>query len=178
MSKLGDTVIKFLNDKKKQRWVIEAADLFNLLNSMGILDDVDSMFIVIEDLENSDIDVNFRDTDIEYYKIFKAFEKQYKFFKSLKYNRADVVKMINKVDEIEVKLDDDWLQLYKNDDEAETTETTTTGQLNPDLLKLNEKIKNEITDRIIQNLNQVSDEERMQLAMEQINELNNIINNN
>ncbi len=117
MSELGDTVIKFLNDKKKQRWVIEAADLFNLLNSMGILDDVDSMFIVIEDLENSNIDVNFRDTDIEYYKIFKAFEKQYKFFKNFKKNRADVLKMINKVDDIKIKPDDSWLESYRNDNQ-------------------------------------------------------------
>ena len=117
MSELGDTVVKFLNDKKKQRWVVESADLFELLSQMGILNDVESLNVVIEHLENSEIDVNFRDTDIEYYKIFKAFEKQYKFFKNFKKNRADVLKMINKVDDIKIKPDDSWLESYRNDNQ-------------------------------------------------------------
>jgi hypothetical protein len=117
MSELGDTVVKFLNDKKKQRWVVESADLFELLSQMGILNDVESLNIVIEHLENSEIDVNFRDTDTGYYKIFKDIERRYKFIKKMNFVRKDVTEIIKKVDDIKIKPDDSWLESYRNDNQ-------------------------------------------------------------
>jgi len=181
MSNLGDTVVRFLGDKKKQRWIIESSDLFELLNNMGILNDPEALNVVLEHLEDSGIDVNFRDTDSEYYKIFKDIERRFKFLKDMKFKRQNVTDLIKKMDDINVKPDDSWLDSYRNDTEEDENPVDTVRppvEVNPDIVALNERIMNEVTDRIIHNMNQMSDEQRLEQAMNQLNDLHNIINNN
>lgn len=182
MSNLGDTVIKFLGEKIKQRYVVEAHDLFELFLNMGILEDQDSLNMVLEYLDSKNVDVNFRDNQSEYYEKYKRIERVYKFMKTTNINKEKVLTMMNKVDTIKPKLDTSWMERYRtvNDEEPESKEpmTATPFEINPDLENLQQRIIDESTNRIINELSQMSDEERLQQAMESLNELHNIINNN
>ena len=48
MDKLGDFIIRQIEDKKVQRWIIPSDDLFTLCGNMGIIDDDDLMINVTE----------------------------------------------------------------------------------------------------------------------------------
>lgn len=182
MKNLGDVVVKLLGEKIKQRYVVEAHDLFELFLNMGILEDQDSLNIVLERLESKNVDVNFRDNQSDYYEKYKRIERVYKFMKTTNINKEKVLTMMNKVDTIKPKLDTSWMERYRaqNDEEPESEEpvTATPIEINPDLANLQQRIVEESTNKIISELNQISDEERLEHAMERLNELNNIINNN
>lgn len=182
MSNLGDTVIKFLGEKIKQRYVVEAHDLFELFLNMGIIEDQDLLNMVLEHLESRNIDVNFRDNQSDLYEKYKRIERVYKFMKTTNINKEKVLTMMNKVDTIKPKLDTSWMEQYRaqNDEEPESEElkTATPIEINPDLANLQQRIVEESTNRIISELNQMSDEQRFEHAMNRINELQNIINNN
>ena len=133
--------------------------------------------LFLEHLDNNNIDVNFKSADSGHYKLFKNMEKRYKFLQQMKFKRKDVIEVIDKVNEIKVKPDDSWLENYRNDNEEPQNDGTVIEE-NPDILALNERFKNEIANNMIKHINQMTDEERMQDAMTQLNELHNIINNN
>lgn len=179
MISLGNTVVKFLKEKIRTRYVVEASDLFELFLNMGILEDVESLNLVLEHLENSNIDVNFRDNQSEYYERYKRIEKVYKFMKTTKIRKDEVLGMMKKVDTIKPKLDTSWMEVYRiSEDEEIEEKLELSSVMNPDLENLQQRIIDESTNRIINELNQMSDEERLQQAMERLNELHNIINNN
>ena len=83
MEKLNEFIIKQLNDKKVQRWIIMATDLFALCNNMGILDDDELMIDIIMYLENNEIDINFVGGD-QFYKDFLRLENKVKMGKMLR----------------------------------------------------------------------------------------------
>lgn len=161
MGNLGDTVIKFLGENVKQRYVVEAEDLFQLFSDMGILEDVDSLTVVLEHLENRNIDVNFKDNQNGYYAIYKSIENLYKFIKNTNINREKISNIMKKADNIKPPPDTSWMEFYRIDDEKELKPQTPVTETNPI------------------NMNQISDEVRLLQAMEsRVNELHNIINNN
>lgn len=182
MSNLGDTVLKFLREKIKQRYVVEAHDLFELFLNMGILEDQDSLNMVLEHLESKNVDINFKDNQSYYYEKYKRIEKIYKFMKTTNINKDKVLTMMNKVDTIKPKLDTSWMERYRSvDDEepnSEEPKTATPIEINPDLVNLQQRIDEETKNRLISEMNQMSDEQRLEHAMDRINELQNIINNN
>lgn len=182
MKNIGDAVIKFLGEKIKQRYVVEAADLFELFSNMGILEDIDSMSIVLEHLENENVDVHFGVNESENYEKFKKIEKIYKFMKTTNINKDKVTSMMKKIDMIKPKLDTSWMEPYRqieNEIIEETIEEkpASSSIMNPNLANLQETLVEESTNKIISELNQTSDEERLLFAMERLNELHNIINN-
>lgn len=178
-SKLGDFAIRQLKDKIKTRYVIQSDDLFNLFTNMGIVDDYDALYNILEYMEESNIDVNFG-TNNEHYKKFKSIESAYQFAKTTKIRRESIIKIMNKVDNTNVHLNDEWMSRYRTDEDDVKPEPNVIPILetNPDLENLRQRIVDESTNRVINELNQMSDEERLQHAMERLNELHNIINNN
>lgn len=118
MEKLNEFIIKQLNDKKTQRWIIMAVDLFELCNNMGILDDDDLMIDIMKYLEENKIDINFSGGE-NFYTDFVRLEHKIKMEKMLNGSKTEVQKMIEKVESIKVPERPDWLSEYM-DDENET----------------------------------------------------------
>ncbi len=165
MEKLNEFIIKQLNDKKVQRWVIRASDLFTLCNSMGILDDDELMIDVVEYLENNEIDVNFVDGGEFFYKDFIRLENKVKMGKMLRGSKTEVQLMIERIDSIKVPERPQWLNSYM-DDEEEPNENKTQED--------NHNQYQRINDMIIQKLqDQVENE-----PTPTIEEINNELNNN
>jgi hypothetical protein len=178
MSKIGSTVVKYLEGLKRTRYVVEADDLFNLFNNMGIIDD-DITYEILEYFDTSNIDIHFKNQDDNHYKRFKDIERRYKTMKKVRFNREKVVKIIEKVDSIKPKIyDEEWLNEYRNDEEEIEETDPTPDNLNPSLMVLNDRIRDEIRGKILQELSEIPDEERLRHATEQLVQLNNLINNN
>lgn len=123
MEKLNEFIIKQLNDKKTQRWIIMAVDLFELCNNMAILDDDDLMIDIIEYLEANEIDINFSGGE-NFHKDFVRLENKIKMGKMLNGSKTEVQKMIEKVESIKVPERPDWLNSYMTDNEEETKSST------------------------------------------------------
>lgn len=120
MSLLTDFVIKQLEDKKQQRWVIPSKDLFDLLSKMGIMHQEDYLMDILEYLEENNIDVHFENPAYEaQFSVFKKIEMGYKLRKHMK-DQIDENKIkIEKVLSIKPKVNDSFLLEYMTDDEED-----------------------------------------------------------
>ena len=168
MEKLNEFIVKQLNDKKVQRWIIKATDLFTLCNNMGILDDDELMIDIIEYLENNEIDINFIGGDA-FYKDFIRLENKVKMGKMLRGSKTEVQLMIEKIDSIKVPERPQWLNSYMDDEEE------------PNENKIREDNHNQyqrINDMIIQKLQDQVENEPTPTIEEIQEEMNNELNNN
>ena len=153
MEKLNEFIIKQLNDKKVQRWIIMATDLFALCNNMGILDDDELMIDIIMYLENNEIDINFVGGG-QFYKDFLRLENKVKMGKMLRGSKTEVQLMIEKIDSIKVPERPQWLNSYMDDEEKpnenEIREDFNQYQRIGDMLKqkLRDQVENEPTPTI------------------------------
>jgi hypothetical protein len=168
MGKLGEFILKKIEEKKTQRWIITSDDLFTLCGNMGIIEEDDVMIDIMEYLENNQIDVNFHNNSSEgYYRIWNELERKVKLKKILNGTKTEVQQMIEKVDKIKVQERPAWLDFYKNDDEEPGDKVIKT-----------ENQYQRITDMLTQELRDMVDEEP-EITLEEIQqEFNNEINNN
>jgi hypothetical protein len=163
VEKLNEFIVKQLNDKKVQRWIIKATDLFTLCNNMGILDDDELMIDIIEYLENNEIDINFIGGDA-FYKDFIRLENKVKMGKMLRGSKTEVQLMIEKIDSIKVPERPQWLNSYM-DDEEEPKEN--------EIQEDNHNQYQRINDMIIQKLQNEPTPTIEEIQEEMNNELNN-----
>jgi len=168
VEKLNEFIVKQLNDKKVQRWIIKATDLFTLCNNMGILDDDELMIDIIEYLENNEIDINFIGGDA-FYKDFTRLENKVKMGKMLRGSKTEVQLMIEKIDSIKVPERPQWLNSYM-DDEEEPNEN--------EIREDNHNQYQRINDMIIQKLQDQVENEPTPTIEEIQEEMNNELNNN
>jgi len=168
VEKLNEFIVKQLNDKKVQRWIIKATDLFTLCNNMGILDDDELMIDIIEYLENNEIDINFIGGDA-FYKDFIQLENKVKMGKMLRGSKTEVQLMIEKIDSIKVPERPQWLNSYM-DDEEEPNEN--------EIREDNHNQYQRINDMIIQKLQDQVENEPTPTIEEIQEEMNNELNNN
>ena len=56
MGKLGEFILKRIEEKKTQRWIITCDDLFTLCGDMGIIEDDDTMMDIMDYLEENKIE--------------------------------------------------------------------------------------------------------------------------
>jgi hypothetical protein len=123
MGKLGEFILKRIETKKTQRWIITCDDLFTLCGDMGIIDDDDTMMDIMNYLEDNQIDVNFHNNKLAgYYKRWNELERKVKLKKMLIGSKTEVQKLIEKVDKIKVQERPDWLEMYKDDSTDEKIE--------------------------------------------------------
>jgi hypothetical protein len=121
-SKLGDFVIKFLQDKTETRKIIKCDDFFQLVNDMGISDDSDEIVTIIAYLEDNNTDINFHKANTQnFYTRFRNIERKVQMDKMLKGSETEVQKMIKKVESIKVQERPDWLDYYRNEDDEDET---------------------------------------------------------
>ena len=168
MEKLNEFIVKQLNDKKVQRWIIKATDLFTLCNNMGILDDDELMIDIIEYLENNEIDINFIGGDA-FYKDFIRLENKVKMGKMLRGSKTEVQLMIEKIDSIKVPERPQWLNSYMDDEE---------GPNENEIQEDNHNQYQRINDMIIQKLQDQVENEPTPTIEEIQEEINNELNNN
>ena len=168
MEKLNEFIVKQLNDKKVQRWIIKATDLFTLCNNMGILDDDELMIDIIEYLENNEIDINFIGGDA-FYKDFIRLENKVKMGKMLRGSKTEVQLMIEKIDSIKVPERPQWLNSYMDDEE---------GPNENEIREDNHNQYQRINDMIIQKLQDQVENEPTPTIEEIQEEMNNELNNN
>ena len=123
MGKLGEFILKRIEEKKTQRWIITCDDLFTLCGNMGIIEDNDTMMDIMDYLEENKIDVNFHNNkSAGYYKIWNELERKVKLKKMLIGSKTEVRQLIEKVDKIKVQERPDWLEMYKDDSTDEIIE--------------------------------------------------------
>ena len=123
MGKLGEFILKRIEGKKTQRWIITCDDLFTLCGDMGIIEDDDTMMDIMNYLEENNIDVNFHNNkSAGYYKIWNELERKVKLSKMLQGSKTEAQKMIEKVDSIKVQERPDWLEMYRDDSTDEKIE--------------------------------------------------------
>ncbi len=115
MGKLGEFILKRIEEKKTQRWIITCDDLFTLCGDMGIIEDDDIMMDIMEYLEDNKIDVNFHNNkSAGYYKIWNELERKIKLKRMLIGSKTEVQKLIEKVDSIKVEDRPSWLEMYRD----------------------------------------------------------------
>ena len=171
-SKLGDFVIKFLQDKTQTRKIIKCDDFFQLVNDMGITDDSDEIISVINYLEENNTDINFHEAKTQnFYNRFRNIEKKVQMSKMLIGSKTEVQKMIEKVESVKVQERPDWLDYYRNDDDGES----------PNHMGLSDRDRNlgqDIIDRLTSEVKERIDNEPG-ITLEEIREqMNDEINNN
>lgn len=180
MNKIGKTFVKYLGDKIKQRLVVESSDLFEMMNNMGITDDSETVIDIMEHLDENNIDVHFKEGDQENHRRFKIMKQQFRIFTDLKVRRKRSVELIKKMDEIKIKPQGEWLEQYRNSDSEEEFKPGYNNgpETNPELDELNQRIKNQVFEEMKERLNKMTDEERFEHAINQIENIRNQINNN
>ena len=114
-NKLGNFVIKFLNEKIQTRKVIKCVDFFMLITDMGLSDESDEVINIVDYLDQNEVDINFDETGGDYYSRFKSIERKVKLSKMLKGSKTEVQKMIEKVESIKVQERPGWLEMYRDD---------------------------------------------------------------
>ena len=168
-NKLGDFIIKQINDKKVQRWIIPSDDLFVLCGNMGIIDDDDLMINVMEYLEENEIDVNFHSNQATgYYRRWNEIEKIITLKKMLNGTKTETQLMMEKVESIKVPERPEWLGEYMDDNEEGVTPVKYEHQ--EEFARIREMIIEELTERV-NNEPEITIEELQQ-------EINNENNNN
>ena len=173
-TKLGDFVIKFLQNKTETRKIIKCDDFFQLINDMGITDDSDEIISIINYLEENDTDINFHEAKTQnFYNRFRNIEKKVQMSKMLIGSKTEVQKMIEKVESVRVQERPDWLDYYKNEDDED--ETNVNGMPTSDRDK---NLGQDIIDRLTSEVKERIDNEPG-ITLEEIREqMNNEINNN
>ena len=161
-NKLGEFVIKFLQDKTETRKIIKCDDFFQLVNDMGINDDSDEIVDIIYYLEDNKTDINFHEAKTNnFYTRFRNIERKVQMAKMLKGSETEVQKMIKKVESIKITERPDWLDYYRNDDE---------GGESPNHMGLSDRDKNLGQDIIDRLTNQVKEqiENEPEITLEEI----------
>jgi hypothetical protein len=180
MGKLGDFILKQIEEKKIQRWIITSDDLFTLCGDMGIIEEDDVMIDIMEYLENNQIDVNFHNnSSAGYYRIWNELERKVKLKKILNGTKTEVQQMIEKVDSIKVQERPDWLDYYRNEGDDDKTPSPISDRDSHLGQRIIDRLTNEIKDRLdnepkitLEEVQQMVDIERG-LSDEQIEQLRN-----
>lgn len=147
MEKLNEFIVKQLNDKKTQRWIIMAVDLFDLCNNMAILDDDDLMIDIIEYLEANEIDINFAGGE-NYHKDFVRLENKIKMGKMLNGSKTEVQKMIEKVESIKVPERPEWLSDYMIDEEEIKSSPVVNEDVANQLQRIGDMLRQELRNQV------------------------------
>ena len=162
MKKLGDFIIRQIEDKKVQRWIIPSEDLFTLCGNMGIIDDDDLMINVMEYLEDNEIDVNFHKNQATgYYRRWNELEKIITLRKLLDGTKTETQLMMEKVDSIKVPERPEWLENYMDDEDKPQVTISENQQDQFDRIRqmlieeLTERVENEPTPNIDEIRNEI-----------------------
>lgn len=171
---IGYVVQKYLKDKIKIRYVIEASDFFNILESMGIMEDTDELYNILEYFDNEKIDMHFNDDDVELYKKFKITKANIEFLKTIKINRSRIKSVMDKSGNLNFqKLANNtyFLKTYKEEIEPEVgvVESMT---IDSSLTELHEKLLKLKVNTLSETINK-SDEELMRDAINKYNQIKN-----
>ena len=168
--KLGDFVIKFLQDKTETRKIIKCDDFFQLIEDMGFTDESNEVIDIIDYLDSNNTDINFHGAKAQnFYNRYRHIERTVQMSKMLKGSKPEVQKLIEKVESITVKERPDWLETYRNDDESESpvAYTDKDNNLGKSIL---DRLTNEIREQV---------ENEPGITLDEIQEqMNNEINNN
>jgi hypothetical protein len=170
-NKLGEFVIKFLEDKTETRKIIKCDDFFQLIADMGFRDESQEVIDIIDYLEDNKTDINFHNSKTrDFYSRFKNIERKVRLSKMLKGSKTEVQQMIEKVESITVKERPDWLDYYRNGDDEDTTPMETSDR--------DRNLGQDIIDRLTKEIKEKIDNEPG-ITLEEIREqMNNEINNN
>ena len=170
-NKLGEFVIKFLEDKTETRKIIKCDDFFQLIADMGFRDESQEVIDIIDYLEDNKTDINFHNSKTrDFYSRFKNIERKVRLSKMLKGSKTEVQQMIEKVESITVKERPDWLDYYRNGDDEDTTPMETSDR--------DRNLGQDIIDRLTKEIKEKIDNEPG-MTLEEIREqMNNEINNN
>lgn len=151
MSLINEFIQKKIHEKKQQRWVVQSNDLFIIFKMMDIMDNSELLMDILEYLEDNKIDVQFPEQlNHEEYNTFKSLEKSFKLRKVFKSKCLDIKGQIEKVMSIKPDVDDTFLLEYMVDDEEEINKVKSLE--NENLTKFQNKIKEDVRKKMIENL--------------------------
>ena len=148
-NKIGDFIIKQLNKKKVQRWVISSDDLFVLCSSMAIIDDNEIMMSLVDYLDENEIDVNFHGTHTrEFYGRWNELEKMIKLKEMLNRTKTETQLMMEKVDSIRVPERPNWLQSYMDDEEEPNSSPLVNEDVAHQLQRIGDILRQELRNQV------------------------------
>jgi hypothetical protein len=148
-NKIGDFIIKQLNEKKVQRWVISSDDLFVLCTNMAIIDDNEIMMSIVDYLDENEIDVNFHGTHArEFYGRWNELEKMIKLRSILNGSKTETQLMMEKVDSISVPERPNWLQSYMDDEEDPNSNPVVNEDVTNQLQRIGDMLRKELEDKV------------------------------
>jgi len=120
MSKVPSFIIEQLKDKITQRYVVNSEDFFFIIEGMGIMDNDELLFEILEYFENEKIDVHFKTSSEQIrYNQFKELEKRVALTRRMNLTREQVIDLNNRVDNIKPSLNDGWLKSYMLDSDED-----------------------------------------------------------
>lgn len=170
MEKLNEFIVKQLNDKKVQRWVIPSDDLFVLCNNMGIIDDNEIMMSMVDYLNENEIDVNFHGTHTrEFYSRWNELEKMIKLRSMLNGSKTETQLMMEKVNSIRVPERPNWLQSYMDDEEEPNSSPLVNEDVTHQLQRIGDILRQELRNQVENEPTPTIEEIREEMN----NELNN-----
>lgn len=121
---LGETIIRFLGEKKEKRWFVLGEDLYELIKNMGLVNDTESLYFVFNYLDEEKVYVDFQHSDSE---IKKLYQSNSEYITKLNNHRKSVdriknlkpifKKIMNKLGDKAYKENYDWLERYRDDDD-------------------------------------------------------------
>ena len=145
MSKVPSFIIQQLKDKITQRYVVNSEDFFFIIDGMGIMDNEEILFEILEYLEDVKIDVHFKTgTEQLRFNQFKKIEERMSLMRRMKATHGKIRELNNKVDNIKPNINNEWLKSYMLDDDEDQNKylielNTITPQTN-DLDNLKERL--------------------------------------
>jgi hypothetical protein len=157
MTLINEFIQKKIDEKKQQRWVVESNDLFIIFKMMDIMDNSELLMDILEYLEDNKIDIQFQESlNHKEYKTFKQLEQGFKLRKVFKSKSVDIRGRIEKVMSIKPDVDDTFLLEYRTEQEEEIEKVKS---LDENIIKFQNKIKEEVRNKMIENLPQIDKSE-------------------
>jgi hypothetical protein len=117
MSKLGEFVLRQINDKIETKKILDSEIFIDLITKMGIQEDWESLSEVVSSLNENKIELNFKETDYDNYQYYKRVIQYIKFYKNILFKKEIFSELNHRIDLIKPKIDSTFLESYRNDTE-------------------------------------------------------------
>lgn len=117
MATLSDFVLRQIDGRIVIKKMVDSHVFFDLIDRMGVSNDLLVLAEIMEGLKENSIDLNFREDEIDNYRRYKQIEKLVKLSKSTKMRGQYFNELLKKIDEVEIKIEPSYLETYRNDKE-------------------------------------------------------------
>ena len=128
---LSEVIIKHLDTKIITKKVISDIDFIETITGMGLLEDYETQYKIIDELDDKDISIEF--SDLKNYTKIEKIRENHRMFKRLKISKNRFNESVNYQNKVNLDKTPEWLMDYR-DDKVQSGSTSTDKYL--DITKL------------------------------------------